>query len=154
MNRKTNKAGLDLIKYYEGLKLKAYKDIKGIWTIGYGHTGHDVVEGQEITEPMAQMLLQHDIGIAEATVSKYVAPMISDNQFGALVSLCYNIGSGSFLSSTLLKELNQGHFDTAASQFLAWDKAKINGQPVENQGLLARRRAERDLFLKDDDEKA
>lgn len=142
--RKINEAGLDIIKYFEGLRLDAYQDIGGIWTIGYGHTGPDVVPGQTITSVQADLLLRHDVEVAER-IEKYIKPIITDNQFSACVSLAYNIGVANFESSTLLKEMNLNHINNAANEFLRWDKVK--GKPV--RGLLVRRKAERDLFLKD-----
>lgn len=142
MPRKTNQAGVDMIKFYEGYKAKAYKDIGGVLTIGYGHTGHDVIESQVITESMADTLLKFDMEDAEKCINEAVKTRLNDNQFSALVVLTYNIGSGSFLSSTLLKCLNRGDFKNAALEFLRWDK--VNGSEIK--GLLARRRAEQDLF--------
>ncbi len=141
--RKTNDKGVKLIKFYESLRLKTYRDIKGIKTIGYGHTGDDVVDGQQIDEPTAELLLRHDLTTAEDTVSRCVRTPLSDDEFSACVSLCFNIGATAFAKSTLVQLLNQSKFKEAANQFLVWDKA--NGQVVG--GLLARRRAERDMFL-------
>lgn len=145
--RKTNDQGVNLIKYYEsgpnGPQLKAYRDIKGILTIGYGHTGPDVLDGQQIDEPTAELLLRHDLTTAEDTVERCVRTPLSDDEFAACVSLCYNIGMTAFSKSTLVQLLNQSKFQEAADQFLVWDKS--NGQVIG--GLLARRRAERDLFL-------
>lgn len=141
--RKTNDVGVNLIKYYESLQLKAYRDIKGILTIGYGHTGADVFDGQQIDEPAAELLLRHDLSTAEDTVERCVRNPLSDDEFSACVSLCFNIGMTAFAKSTLVQLLNQNKILEAADQFLRWDKA--NGKVIK--GLYARRRAERDLFL-------
>lgn len=143
MKRKINLKALDILKYFEGLRLETYKDVKGILTIGYGHTGQDVIEGQKITSLQAEMLLKQDVEIAERAVDRLCKPKLNDNQFGALVCLVYNIGQGAFEKSTLLKELNMNHFDKAATEFLRWNKA--GGKEIK--GLSTRRRAERDLFL-------
>lgn len=140
--RKTCKRGVDIIKYYEGFRPAAYKDTGGVWTIGFGHTGQDVVPGQVITEPIATMILQSDMEIAEKAVERLVKTQLNDNQFSALVCLVYNIGQGAFEKSTMLKCLNRGDFKAAADEFVRWDKD--NGKEIK--GLLARRRAERDLF--------
>jgi len=142
--RKINQAGLDLIKYYEGLKLETYKDVVGVATIGYGHTGHDVFDNQKITTLQAEMLLKHDLEEFEKIVDAFVKPQINDNQFSALVSFVYNLGSTAFAGSTLLKVINKSWFDKAPAEFLKWVNA--GGKPYS--GLLARRRAEADLFMK------
>lgn len=144
MIRKINKNGLDIIKYYEGLELKAYKDPVGILTIGYGHTGDDVFEGQTITSTQAELLLQHDLERFEKGVDAIIEKQVNDNQFSAVVSFAYNVGLTNLSTSTLLKCINKGWFDKAALEFERWNHA---GGKVLN-GLTARRKAERDLFLK------
>ncbi len=145
MSRKINQAGLDLIRYYEGLRLTAYKDIIGILTIGYGHTGPDVLTGKTITEWEATALLEKDLAKFETGVNRLLTgSSISDNSFSALVSFSYNLGLGSLAGSTLLKLVNTNNLDGASQEFLKWCKA--GGKTIP--GLLARRRAERDLFLR------
>lgn len=139
-----NSAGLDLIKSFEGCKLKAYQDIKGIWTIGYGHTGADLRPDMEINQAAADMFLRTDLKRIEDGVNACVNVMLNDNQFSALVCLAYNIGLGAFSSSTLLKRVNASLNDDAAQEFDRWDHA--NGVVIP--GLLRRRLAERDLFVK------
>jgi lysozyme len=141
--RQINSEGLRIVEYYESLQLKAYRDIKGILTIGYGHTGSDVFDGQVITYQEAQDLLKKDLGVAESAVERCVRSPMNDNQFSACVSLCFNIGQTAFQKSTLVQFLNQQKYLSAADQFLIWDHA--NGKVVG--GLLARRRAEKELFL-------
>ena len=140
---KTSATGRKLIEQFEGLRLKAYHDQRGILTIGYGHTGPDVFENSEITQEEADQLLAIDLHRAELSVYNDVEAAIGQNQFDALVSLIYNIGGGAFKSSTVLHDLNQGEFQKAADAFLMW--CKTNGQT--NKGLLNRRQAERTLFL-------
>lgn len=137
-----NDTGLALIKDFEGCRLKAYRDIKGILTIGVGHTG-GVAEGQEITQEEADDLLRSDLERFEKGVSSLVQSSLTDNQFSALACLAFNIGLGNLASSTLLKQVNKSQYFQAADSFLAWDHA--NGVVIP--GLLRRRRAERDLFL-------
>lgn len=146
---KTSQTGIDLIKSREGLELKAYKDIAGIWTIGYGHTGDDVTEGMEITEAEAEALLARDLKSRETVINNVVRADLNQNQFDALVSLIYNIGAGGFKRSTVLRRLNRLNYQGAADAFLMWNKATINGVLTEVDGLTERRKAERELFLRE-----
>lgn len=141
--RRINKAGLDLIKSFEGLRLKAYKDAVGIWTIGYGHI-KTATPGMSISEPEAEALLRGDLEEAQGAVTRLVKVPLNDNEYAALVSFVFNLGAGSLSRSTLLKKLNAGDRAGAAQQFLVWNKA--GGKVLA--GLTRRREAERDLFLK------
>lgn len=136
-----NQTGLNLLKTFEGLKLKAYQDVAGICTIGYGHTGKDVYPGLEITEEQACNLLSHDLELVEAGVTRLVKMPINANQFSAFVCFSYNVGLGAFQASTLLKLFNENK--NCSEEFLKWIKS--DGKVIE--GLLARRLAERRLFL-------
>lgn len=140
---KTSKNGIEIIKKYEGLRLKAYKCPAGILTIGYGHT-KNVKQGDTITETQAEILLIYDLIDIENCIKKNVKIPLNQNQFDALVSLCFNIGCGNFLKSTLLKKLNEGKIAEAVKEFLKWNKA--GGK--ELAGLTKRRQAEMELFLK------
>lgn len=140
--RKVNKAGLDLIKSFEGLELKAYQDSVGVWTIGYGHT-EGVKRGDVITRVEAERIFEEDINKFAASVESLIHHAVTENQFAALVSLAFNVGIGNFTKSTLLKMVNSGHPQAAAEQFLVWNRA---GGQVLN-GLTRRRKAERALFL-------
>lgn len=148
MSRNVNTAGLDLIKEFEGLRLSAYQDQGGVWTIGYGHTGQDVHDGMIINEPMAESLLKQDIAEAELDVIELVRPHINSNQFSAVVSLVFNIGGGLFASSTLLRKLNENLIDEVDEEFPRWHKIRINGVLTPSDGLKRRRAAEAALFLK------
>jgi lysozyme len=139
--RQINAAGLQIIKTCEGLRLAAYKDVRGIPTIGYGHTGN-VQMGSFITQPAALQLLDHDLEESEACIDQNVLVPLSDNQFSALVSLTFNIGAAAFKRSTLLRLLNRLDYEGAGEQILVWDMA--DGKLVP--GLLARRKAEYVLF--------
>src|SRR5262245_6586870 len=97
--RRTNDAGVALIKRYEGLSLKAYRCPAGALTIGYGHTG-DVEEGDVITEEAAEELLRQDLRVFETGVERFVTVKLNDNQFAALVSFVFNVGLGAFARST------------------------------------------------------
>ncbi|MBO5523436.1 MAG: glycoside hydrolase family protein [Roseburia sp.] len=139
---KTSQAGVNLIKSFEGCRLTAYQDSAGVWTIGYGHTS-GVKKGMTITEAQAEAYLKGDLGTAENAVNGKVTYSIKQNQFDALVSFTYNVGSGNFGSSTLLKKLNQGDITGAANEFDKWNKA--GGKVLE--GLVRRRAAEKAMFL-------
>jgi len=141
-----NKAGLDLVKYYEGCYLKAYKCPAGVVTIGYGHTGSDVKMGDEITYEQASRLLEMDMLEFELAVQKCVKVPVNKNQFSALVSLAFNIGAGALGASTLLRMLNSRDYEGAAQQFKRWNKARVNGKLTVLEGLVKRRKAEEDLF--------
>jgi lysozyme len=143
--RQINGAGVMLIQNAEGLRLTAYKDPSGIWTIGYGHVG-GVYKGDTIAAIEATALLYQDLMIAEDWVTARTEPS-SDNQFAAMVSLTFNIGTQGFLGSSVRRLHNAGEFPAAAGAFLLWDKAHINGQLVTLPGLLNRRRAEETLYL-------
>ncbi len=135
--------GQVLIEKFEGLRLTAYQDMVGVWTIGYGHTGPDVKPGLVISQQQAAQLLINDLARFNNGVNALVTVKLNQNQFDALVSFSYNLGLGSLQNSTLLRLLNAGNFQAAADQFPRWDRA--SGKEVA--GLLARRNAERALFL-------
>jgi len=145
---KTGERGLALIKEFEGCKLSAYQCPAGIWTIGIGSThygdGTPVTKGRTLpTEKVAIALLAATIGQYEKAVNA-MGVELTQNEFDALVCLCYNIGAGNFLKSTLVKMLKAGDSKAEiAKQFLRWDKA--NGKPLA--GLTRRRNAEAELFL-------
>ncbi|MEM1240390.1 MAG: lysozyme [Cyanobacteria bacterium P01_H01_bin.26] len=134
-----------MIKSFEGLRLKAYQDAVGVWTIGYGTT-RGVRPGQEISEAQAEALLKSDLNRFERDVSQAVRVSINDNQFAALVSFTYNVGSGALRSSTLLRKLNSRDIYGAANEFPRWNRA--GGRVLA--GLTRRRSAERALFLGQD----
>lgn len=111
--------GAKVLILREGLKLKAYKDTKGIWTVGVGHTGPEVVEGLVITKEKAHELFQKDVAWAEDAVNLVKVPL-TQNQFDALVSFVFNIGTGAWKRSTMLKMLNAGDYVGAVKQFDRW----------------------------------
>lgn len=141
-----NAAGLELVKYYEGLRLNAYVDPVGVWTIGWGHTGPDVYPGQTITKKQAEDLLEADLLKHEDYVDSVVKVRLNDNQRSALVSFAFNVGNGALGGSTLLRKLNEGDYHGAAKEFSRWVKGTINGVRVTLPGLVKRRKAESDLF--------
>ncbi|PHM56708.1 lysozyme [Xenorhabdus sp. KK7.4] len=137
--------GLECIKQYEGLKLKAYPDpaTGGTpWTIGYGHTKY-VKPGQVITEQQAEAFLHDDLQPIYLTLESAVKVSLTQGQFDALCSFIFNCGAGNFARSTLLKKLNTGDYQGAADEFQRWNKA---AGKVMN-GLTKRRASERQVFL-------
>lgn len=143
MTRTTSPAGVRLIQEFEGLRLNPYLCPAGVLTVGYGHTGADVVAGKAITPAEAEALLRADLGRFERAVSRLVLVPLNQDQFDALVSFAFNLGEGALASSTLLRMLNAGDYAGAAAQFGRWTLA--NGASLP--GLVRRRAAERALFL-------
>ena len=140
---RTSSAGIKLIKRWEGCKLKSYLCPAGVWTIGYGHT-KTACSGMKISQFEAERLLREDLREYEKAVRAFVRVPLTHNQFDALVSFTYNVGTTAFGNSTLLKILNQGRYNTAALQFHKWVYAK--GRKLT--GLVNRRNAEYALFTK------
>ena len=144
---KINAAGIAIIKESEGLRLKAYRCPAGVWTIGYGSTGHDVYEGLEITADEAEARLSAAIERLAAFISNLVPIGISDNMFSALCSFVYNVGQAAFKKSTMLKLILAGEPAAAADQFDRWVYAGGEKLP----GLVTRRAREKKLFLTPDE---
>ena len=136
------KDGTSLTEGFESCRLIAYQDSKGIWTVGWGHTGPDVYEGVTKTPEQVQLDFEDDIKWAQATVNQEVTVPITQDENDALVDLVFNIGRGAFDSSTLLKDLNASQYELAAQEFDKWDHC--GGQVLA--GLLRRRQAETALF--------
>lgn len=144
-----NKATIDLIKEFEGFRAKAYLDPVGILTIGYGTTaaagvGIKPALGMTITEAEAERYLMAAVDKFAAQIAPKITRPINENEFGAFVSLAYNIGPGAFGKSSALRKFNAGDKQGAASAILLWNKAGGKVLP----GLARRREAERALFLR------
>ena len=140
--------GYSIIKEFEGLRLDAYLDTGGVWTIGYGTikymSGTRVAKGDKISVEDAEANLMNDCKWVDACLDKKVTAKLNQNQFDALASFVYNIGESQFGSSTLLRKVNAGDFVGAASEFDRW--VFDNGKRIE--GLAKRRAKEKALFLK------
>jgi lysozyme len=151
MTRQISNDGLKMVQEFEGLRVHAYRCPAGVWTIGYGHT-KGVKPGEEITEQEADKLLQQDLAESGEQVEKLVRVPLTDNQFSALASFVFNAGAGSLASSTLLKRLNAGDYDAVPSELAKWVKATNpqTGKKVSLPGLVRRRAAEGQLWLKTD----
>ena len=135
--------GFALTRSFEGLRLEAYQDSAGVWTIGFGHAGHEVRAGQHISEAEAEALLRADLGTSMKCVRQAVKVSLTQHQFDALVDFCFNAGRGNFLGSTLLHDVNRGDFASAVAEFGLWVHA--GGRVIA--GLARRRAAEAALFL-------
>jgi len=145
------KNALDIIKFFEGFEKKAYKDAAGLWTIGWGTLLENnpvlfarfVTNGETISEQEAESILLSHIKKDTATIKQLVKINLRENELEALKSFVYNVGSGNFKKSTLLKKLNGGDKYGAADEFSKWIFA--GGQKLN--GLIKRREEERKLFL-------
>lgn len=140
-------AGLSLIKSSEGLRLSTYKDIAGIPTVCYGHTGPALRYGMTFTKAECELILLHDIRVHLEGVQRCVHVPLTQNQQDAVVSLTFNVGVSRFCKSTMARQLNLGRYDLAALEFTKWDKARVNGRLVKISGLTKRRTAEKALFM-------
>ena len=133
-----------LIRSSEGLRLIAYKDAGGVLTLGWGHTGPDVRDGQTITMNKAEALLQADVSHAASVVNEHAMPC-SQGQFDALVDFVFNLGQERFVRSTLLRKHQAQNYTGAANEFCRW----VYGGGKVLPGLVKRRAAEAHLYLSD-----
>ncbi len=161
---KMSEKGLDLIRAVEGYhqkqkdgSCKAYLCPAGVWTVGYGCT-EGVTANTHWTREEAEDGLRREMAKHEANVHRLVTVPLTQGQFDALVSLCYNIGAGNLKKSNLLKHLNSGDYARAASHFADFKYAKVSGDTAKHYkvkdgtsvalaGLVTRRAAEAQLFL-------
>lgn len=153
---RTNKQGIELIKFYEGCPMKnglcvPYLCSAGYPTIGYGSRFINGVEVTLKTKPItvaqAETIFLDWIVTVEKEIAGIVKVKLTDNQFSALTSFVYNLGIARLKTSTLLKKINANDFTGAAQEFLKWNKETINGVLKENTGLSKRRLAEQKLFM-------
>jgi lysozyme len=146
---KVNAEGYALLKKFEGCVLKAYKCPAGVWTIGFGNTfyedGTKVKEGDVITQQRADELAKYIVEQFATSIRAMIKQPLNENQFSACVSLAYNIGTGGFKKSSVLRKLNVNPTDpTIADSFRLWNK----GGGVVLKGLVRRREAEIALYFK------
>lgn len=137
-----SQAGYTLTKGYEGLRLHAYQDVAGVWTIGYGSTVPTVHPGDVITQEEADARLVANMADAVQAVNSLVKVPLTQGQFDALVDFTYNLGQGTLSRSTLLAMVNRGDFAGAAAQFSQW----VHAGGKVNAGLIRRRRDEAAMF--------
>lgn len=148
--RQVPSEAVQMIKDFEGFSEKAYADGAGVWTIGYGNTyymdGTSVKKGDTITRADAEILFNDILETFADDVNNIVTAQLNDCQFGAIVSLSYNIGIGAFKKSTLLRKLNANPNDPAiADEFNRWVRA---GNRTVN-GLVKRRKKEAEYYFKE-----
>ncbi|MFS1582917.1 MAG: lysozyme [Candidatus Arsenophonus phytopathogenicus] len=131
-----------LIQWHEGIRHKPYKDGGGVTTVCYGNT-EDVVHGKEYSKEECDSLLMDDLNTALETIERKVTVPLTATQKAALASFVYNVGSGAFTRSTLLKKLNAGDTQGACNEMRRWkyDEGKVS------KGLVNRREVERELCL-------
>ena len=141
--RTLDQSSIDALKAREGCRLEAYQDDGGVWSIGYGDT-NNVKRGDKITQDEADARLQSRLVEFEQCVDSAVKVRLSDAQFGALVSFCYNVGTDAFLQSALLRKLNAGDFSSVPTEMLKW--VNVNG--VRDEGLVNRRNSEGGQWVK------
>ena len=154
-----SKAGADIIKRYEGFVAHPYKDAVGVWTIGYGNTyypdgtkvtRHDKPLTESEAAKLKQDIIDQDFGAAVNRIfaDEIKAGKLSQNQFDALVSLAYNIGTGALArSNSITKNIKAGRMQAAADGFLNYNNGTVKGVFGPITGLTIRRGRERDLFL-------
>lgn len=143
MSRRINAEALAHIKRWEGLKLTAYRCEAGVLTIGYGST-RDVRPGQTITQVEAERRLLDDLARFEAAIERLVKVPLTDGQFGALVSWCFNVGENAAARSALIRRLNGLDYDAVPAELARWNKVKGRVVP----GLTNRRAAEAGLWAR------
>jgi lysozyme len=141
---------IELIKRFEGCRYHPYRDAVGLWTVGYGHLigdGKSVPssDNRNFTQDEINDLLVNDLMHVESGISVLIRVQLTQNQFDALCSFCYNLGVGTLQKSTLLKDINASLWDAAANDILKFHFAGGVSLP----GLVKRRQAEHDLFIKE-----
>ncbi|UMB79104.1 lysozyme [Dickeya fangzhongdai] len=132
-----------LIQNFEGVRYTPYRDVVGVLTVCYGHTGPDIIPKKTYTEVECQALLRSDLQPVFATIDQVVTVPMTDARKAALASFTYNVGTGSLTRSTMLKKLNNGDTSEACNELRRWNKA--GGR--EWKGLTNRRDVERELCL-------
>lgn len=148
-------AAVLLVKHWEQFRATAYDD-RGSLAIGYGHTSKlgtlpKVTPDLVVTEEQADAILRADLKHLDELVDPLIVRKLTDNQYGAVLSFCYNLGVANFKNSTLLKKLNLGDWDGAAKEFDKWVKSTNpkTGTKEVLQGLVKRRNDEEALFEKE-----
>jgi lysozyme len=130
--------GLELLMAREGKRNDVYRDSVGVLTVGYGHTGPDVIEGEICTDERIEEAFARDLERFEEALNENITGTIGQNQFDALVSWLYNVGTGWARSATLIRHINEGNLDAAAADFDSWHK------PPE---IISRRNGEKAQFM-------
>lgn len=144
-----SKEGAEFLARREGSRLKPYQDQAGVWTVGIGHTKGVTHLSPDITKEQEEEFLREDLLWVEKALKDYVKVDLFQWQYDALVSFVFNVGSPAFKNSTLLRKLNDFDKIGASEQFLIWNKIRhpVTGALVINNGLINRRKFEKDLFI-------
>jgi lysozyme len=149
--------GYAIIKNFEGLRLSAYRDVAGVFTIGYGstryHDGKPIKPGDQLASAIqADALFRNTLGQYQDAVNELVKVPVTQNQYDALVSFTYNLGTDALKESTMLAKLNEKNYVEAAAHFMAWDKITdpATGKKIISDTLVQRRKEESQLFLSPD----
>jgi len=153
-SRQIDQAGLDHIKQSEGVRNTIYKDRAGLDTIGVGHliTKEEKISGRfaggRISDEEVDTLLLEDLDRTQRGVRNCVKQPVTQDQYDAMISMAFNIGTGGFCNSTLVKKINAGEYKEVPNQMMRWNKVRVGGILTESAGLTTRRRAEANLFAK------
>ena len=139
---KISDKGIEFIKQHEGMRLKAYQDSVGVWTIGVGST-HDVHPGMVISEAECEARLRKDLEWVEECINRLVKAHLTQPQVNALGSFVFNLGCRAFQKSTLLRKLNAEDYEGAAEELMRW----VNAGGHKLAGLVRRRHDEMEMFL-------
>lgn len=143
MHRYTNLNGINLIKFFEGFRPEPYICPGGYLTIGFGHKILKHEKFDYISNSEAESLLRSDLLAAEKSVLRNITAVLNDNQFAALVSFTFNMGSGALQRSTVRQKINYGQYQDAGLELLRWVYSRGKILP----GLIQRRKAEHKLFI-------
>jgi len=146
LHPRLSRESIELVKRFEGLRLKAARLADGGWTIGYGHTA-SAREGATVTPHEAEALLFYDLTKVAAAVDDAVLTPLNANQFAALTAFAFNIGVDRFRGSEVLKRLNEGDYLRTAAALELWRRADFQGDSLVVDALVRRRAAEKALFL-------
>jgi len=146
---KPSQKAIDLIKLFEGLKLDSYKCPAGVWTIGYGSTrwpdGKAVEPRQKVSLQEAEKLLTYEVTKIARRLPEIA---VNQNQFDAVVSFAYNVGTAAFANSTLCRLISKNpNNPLIADEFMKWRFARVGGVKKELRGLTRRRQAEKNLYF-------
>ncbi len=147
-NMRISRAGLDVIKAFEGFRPRYQKLPDGRWIVGYGHV-RDTREAVEVTLEEAETLLrEYDLPSIERLVMDCVLAPLNQNEFDALVSLAYSLGAKAFAGCDVVAQINSGNRLAAAKAFDQWCRARIGGRVQTIDALVRRRATEKALFLR------
>lgn len=148
LNMRTSRAGIDVIKAFEGFRPRYQKLPDGRWIIGYGHLRDDGESIRISGEEAEAILREYDLPVIERLIMDCILAPLNQNEFDALVSLAFNIGAKQFVKSDVVAHINSGNRLSAAAAFDYWCKARIGGRVQVLDALVRRRAVEKALFLK------